>query len=254
MIAGEARRPLALVTGGCRRIGAAIAAALAGAGYDLALHSGHACDPEPPLAEAAARAGASTWTLIADLADAAALAGLLPEVSRRCGRAPSLLVNNASLFGEDRPETVTHAGLLDHYAVNCAAPVLLARDAAAAGAALVVNILDQRVAAPHGDQFAYTLGKCALAAATPILARELAPATRVCAVAPGLTLPTPDYGDGGMADAARLMPLERLPNPAGVATAVLYLAGADAVTGQTIFVDGGAHLRHYPRDFIHLLD
>lgn len=247
-----AGRPLALVTGGCRRIGAAIAAALARSGHDLALHSGHACDPEPALTAAIDGAGAAATLFIADLADPAALDGLLPEVERRCGRAPALLVNNAARFAEDRPETVTHASLMAHYAVNCVAPVLLARDCAARGAGLVINILDQRIAAPHGDQFAYTLGKMALAAATTILARELAPATRVCGVAPGLTLPTPDYGDGEMAAAARHMPLERLPDPDAVADAVLYLIGAASVTGQVMFVDGGAHLRQYPRDFVYL--
>lgn len=249
-----APRPLALVTGGCRRIGAAIAARLAAEGYDLALHAAARAEPEPALAEAIARAGADARPVVADLADAGAVAALVGEVEAAFGRAPALLVNNASRFGEDRPETVEAASLLGHYMVNCAAPVVLARDVAAraAGDALVVNILDQRIAAPHGDQFAYTLAKIALAGATEILARELAPRVRVCGVAPGLTLPTPDYGGEGMARAAGLMPLGRLADPAAIADAVAWLARATAVTGQILYVDGGAHLRHYPRDFVYL--
>jgi NAD(P)-dependent dehydrogenase (short-subunit alcohol dehydrogenase family) len=245
-------RPLALVTGGGRRIGAAIAGRLARDGWDLVLHS-HAHGPiEPALADAIAAAGATCHRLYADLADPAAVAALPDEVERIAGRAPALLVNNASHFAEDRPETVTHEALMALYAVNCAAPVLLAREAARRGAGMIVNILDQRIASPHGDQFAYTLAKLALAGATEILARELAPATRVCGVAPGLTLPTPDYGDGAMTRLAARMPLGRLSEPSGIADAVVYLARAEGVTGQVIYVDGGAHLRHYARDFVYL--
>ncbi|USI72632.1 SDR family oxidoreductase [Sphingomonas morindae] len=248
-------RPLALVTGGLRRIGAAVAARLAEAGYDLALH---AHQPGALEAEAAARlaaAGAAHHCFVADLADGAAPPELLAEVIATCGRAPRLLVNNASRFAEDRPESVTAESLHLHYAVNCVAPVLLARDVAAAAAgpgAVIVNLLDQRIAAPHGDQFAYTLAKLALAGATEILARELAPGARVCGVAPGLTLATPDYGDTGLARAAALMPLGRTPSAAAIAEAVAYLAQAESVTGQILYVDGGAHLRHYPRDFVYL--
>lgn len=251
----SAARPLALVTAGLRRVGAAIAGALADDGWDLVLHSHTPGEPEAGLAARVAAAGRAMRQVAADLADGAAVAGLIDAATEACGQVPDLLVNNASRFGDDRPESASFDALLGHYAVNCAAPVLLARDLAArrGRGAVIVNILDQRVASPPGDQFAYTLGKCALAAATPILARELAPGARVCAVAPGLTLPSDDYDAAAMARAARLMPLDRLPDPAHVADAVRWLARADAVTGQTLFVDAGAHLRHYPRDFHHLV-
>ncbi|WP_419826291.1 SDR family oxidoreductase [Sphingomonas sp.] len=247
-------RPLALVTGGCRRIGAAIAGALARDGWDLALHSHSRGAIDEALRQTIAEAGATCYRFYADFADHAAVAALLPGVEREAGRAPALLVNNASHFAEDRPETVTHEALVALYAINCAAPVLLARDCAARGGAVIVNILDQRIASPHGDQFAYTLAKLALAGATEILARELAPATRVCGVAPGLTLPTDDYAAGAMARMAARMPLGRLSDPAAIAEAVRYLARADAVTGQIVYVDGGAHLRHWDRDFVYLED
>lgn len=250
-------RPLALVTGGCRRLGAAICVALAGAGYDLAIHSSSSSSaPETGLAEEIAAAGASWHHLTADLADEAAVAGLLPEVRALCGRDPALLVNNAARFDYDSPETVTRSGLLDHYAVNSAAPVLLARALAATASrerpVAILNILDQRIAAPNADQFSYTLSKIALAEATTILARRFAPYVRVSAVAPGLTLPTADYDDARLREAAARMPLEALPRPEEIAEAVVYLARARSVTGQTLFVDGGAHLCRYPRDFLFL--
>ncbi|WBO22199.1 SDR family oxidoreductase [Sphingomonas abietis] len=246
-------RPLALVTGGCRRLGAAICVALAGAGHDIAIHSSPSSTPEAGLGARLEAAGARWFHLTADLADEAAVEGLLPAVEMACGRPPALIVNNAARFDYDSPETVSMAALIDHYAVNCAAPLILARALAATGGpAAIVNILDQRIAAPHGDQFSYTLSKLALAEATTILARQFAPHIRVSAVAPGLTLPTADYDEARMRDAAALMPLDLLPEPAEIADAVVYLAGARAVTGQILFVDGGAHLRHYPRDFLYL--
>jgi NAD(P)-dependent dehydrogenase (short-subunit alcohol dehydrogenase family) len=167
----------------------------------------------------------------------------MADVTAHFGRAPDLLVNSAALFGQDRPETVTSQDLMRHYAVNCAAPVLLTRAFAAApvkpGRA-VVNILDQRLANPHGDQLAYTLSKQALAGFTQIAARELAGrGIRVNAVAPGLTLATDDYDGGKMERLAGMMPLGLLPAPGQIGQAVLYLASATAVTGQVIAVDGG---------------
>ncbi len=249
-------RPLALVTGGCRRLGAAICVALAGAGYDIALHSSPDSAPEPGLGERLETAGAAWHHVTADLADADAVAGLLPAVETACGRMPALLVNSAARFDFDTPETVTQAGLLDHYAVNTAAPVLLAQAMAATAGpdrpVAIVNILDQRIAAPNADQFGYTLSKLALAEATAILARRFAPHVRVCGVAPGLTLPTADYDEALMAKAAKLMPLALLAEPDEIADAVVYLAKARAIGGQVLFVDGGAHLCRYARDFLFL--
>ena len=95
-------RPLALVTGGCRRLGAGVAAALAHAGYDLALHGSHDADPEPALATVLAETGAAWHGFVADFTDPAAAPRLFAEVVAQCGRAPDLLVNGASVFGQDR--------------------------------------------------------------------------------------------------------------------------------------------------------
>jgi NAD(P)-dependent dehydrogenase (short-subunit alcohol dehydrogenase family) len=170
------------------------------------------------------------------------------------GRAPTLLVNCAALFREDTILSVTGAMLEEHMAVNLAAPVLLTRALAdlTSEAAAVVHILDQRVINPVPDQLSYTLSKQALHAAVRTLARSLAPRIRVNAVAPGLTLPTPDYSAAQWARLTALMPLERLAAPEEIAEAVLFLAQARAVTGQTIFVDGGAHLESFARDFVYL--
>jgi NAD(P)-dependent dehydrogenase (short-subunit alcohol dehydrogenase family) len=250
----DAARPLALVTGGWRRIGAAIARALAGAGWDLALHAHSEATFDPAFVAELEGLGAAVYPLAADLADADAVTRLPFEAMTLAGRAPTLLVNCAALFREDSIATVTASMLDEHLAVNLAAPVLLTRALAdlTQAEAAVVHILDQRVINPVPDQLSYTLSKQALHAAVRTLARSLAPRIRVNAVAPGLTLPTPDYSEAQWARLTAMMPLERLASPDEIAGAVLFLAGARAVTGQTIFVDGGAHLESFARDFVYL--
>ena len=251
-------RPLALVTGGCRRIGAAIAAALARRGYALALHGGHDAQPEPMLAGVLVTHATEWHGFVAAFDDPETAIRLHAEVVERFGRAPDLLINNASRFGQDRLDDITAADLAIHHAINCAAPTLLIQAFAAAatrrapGERSVVNILDQRIDQPHGDQLAYTLSKLALAGLTRIAARTLAPNIRVNAVAPGLTIATPDYDDAQVARLGGRMPLQRLSTPDEIGEAVCWLAGARSVTGQVLYVDGGARLESFPQDFMHL--
>lgn len=245
-------RPLALITGSFRRLGGHIATRLVQAGYDVALHASHPGEPDAAVVAAIAAAGAEHHCFAADLADADAARALIPAVAARFGRGVSLLVNNASCFRADDAGYPTSESLTAHYAVNAAAPFVLATMLAGQGGSAVVNILDQRIAHPHRDQLAYTLSKQALAEATRTLALALAPRVRVNGVAPGLTLATDDYSPEQVDRLAALMPLGRLPDVDQVADAVLFLAGADASTGQIMFVDGGAGLVSFDRDFVHL--
>lgn len=234
---------LALVTGGTRRVGAAIAARLQADGWTLALHAHDHPEPE----------GVEGRVFTADLADAAAARRLVGEVGDAFGVAPSLLVNSAALFADDGFGSIDVELAVRHYRINTLAPALLTEAMATAGGEgdrSVVNIIDQRIAHPHGDQLGYTLSKCALAGLTRAAARTLAPALRVNAVAPGLTLPTQDYSDDQMARLAGMMPLGRLSSPQGIADAVTYLAGAQEVTGQILFVDGGAGMVAWEHDFL----
>lgn len=249
--------PVALITGGHRRLGGHIALALGKAGYRLALHGSHDCALEGWLADALAAADVKWAGFIADFSQPERATALMREVTTHFGHAPDVLVNSAALFGQDRLEDVTAEDLMRHYAVNAAAPVMLAQAFAAtqspANGRCIVNILDQRLNHPHGDQLAYTLSKQALAGFTQIAAGEMArQGIRVNAVAPGLTLATDAYDAERMERLENMMPLRRLPQPEDIAEAVLYLARARSVTGQVIAVDGGAQLRSYARDFMHL--
>lgn len=246
---------LALVTGGLHRVGAAISARLAREGYALAIHKRSPGEADPVLADALAETGALAYRFAADLSNPAEVDALIPAVIEKFGRAPDLLVNNAALFAEGEWTDLSAAALAEMMQVNVSAPVMLAKALVAASEdtrPAIVNIVDQRVAHPVPDQIAYSLSKSALWQATATLAVAFAGRARVNAVAPGLTMATGDYSVAQVERLAKLMPLGALPTPAQIADAVVYLARAEAVTGQTIFVDGGAHLAPMARDFVAL--
>lgn len=247
---------LALVTGGLHRVGAAISARLAREGYALAIHKRSPGDADAVLADALAETGAISHRFAADLSNSAEVDTLIPAVIEKFGRAPDLLVNNAALFAEGEWTDLSTAALADMMQVNLSAPVMLAKALVAASGAdkrpAIVNIVDQRVAHPVPDQIAYSLSKSALWQATATLAVAFGARARVNAVAPGLTMATDDYSAVQVERLAARMPLGALPTPGQIADAVVYLARAEAVTGQTIFVDGGAHLAPMGRDFVAL--
>jgi pteridine reductase len=249
-------RPLALVTGGVRRLGAVIAARLAEAGYDLALSSHSDGTLEPALADAIQKAGVAWRHFAVDLSEPANAAMLISEAARHFGRAPDLLVNNAAMFGQDDWQAMDAASLETHFRLNLFSPLLLAKALVETSGEktqpAIVHIIDQRVVNPNGDQLSYTLSKQALAASVRSLATAMGSRARINGVAPGLVIPTEDYDKGQMAGLASAMPLGVLPDARGVADAVAYLAGARHVSGQIIFVDGGANLKSFPRDFMHL--
>ena len=246
---------LALVTGGLHRIGAVIAARLAREGYALAIHKRSPGDADAVLMDALAETGVECRRFAADLSDRDQVDALIPAVIETFGRAPTLLVNNASHFAGGDWMLLKGWDLVEAMQVNHHAPVMLAKALVAANEdtrPAIVNILDQRVAHPVPDQLAYSLSKSALWQATATLAVAFGGRARVNAVAPGLTLATEDYTAAQVKRLAGRMPLGALPTPAQIADAVVYLARAESVTGQTIFVDGGAHLAPMGRDFVAL--
>jgi NAD(P)-dependent dehydrogenase (short-subunit alcohol dehydrogenase family) len=227
----------ALVTGGAKRLGAAIARALAADGHRIVVHYGRSAIEAEALA--AALGGVAVGC---DLADLAAVDGLIAQAGAAAGAPVDVLVNSASQFESDEaPGDPALAQRL--YRVNCQAPVRLA---CALGEGVAINLLDQKVANLNPDFFSYTLSKIALAGATEMLARKLAPRVRVNAVSPGLTLPSGDQSAGEFARAGAKNLLRRPVGAEAVAEAVAYLARARSVTGQNLFVDCGQ--RFLPRD------
>jgi len=237
-------RGVALVTGATRRLGRVLALAAARAGHDLALHY-RSDSGEAEETVAAVRAlGRQAIALPCDLADAAALPGLLAAAS---ALGPvTLLVNSASLFAGDRLETTTADLIDDHMAVNLTAPVLLSQAFARAlpegRRGLIVHMLDQRVWRPNPQFFSYSLSKAALWHATQTMAQALAPRIRVNAIGPGPTLPSIHQVPGEFEAEAAGTLLQQPVDPEEMGHALRYLIDAGSVTGQMIAVDSGQHL------------
>lgn len=245
---------LALVTGGLRRLGAHIAGRLAEAGYVLALHGHSDAVPEDALAKTLKDQGTQWFGFVSDFGQDGAAGKLLDAVIDHFDCAPDLLINNASVFDYDDARTLDEASLEKHLKINMMLPTVLtaslANQLSKDQRAAVVNIVDQRIRNPVGDQLSYTLSKQALAESIRTLAIACADKLRVNGVAPGLTIPTEDYDADQMKRLTDVMPLSRLPSPDDIASAVCYLAEAESVTGQTLFVDGGAHMKSFDRDFM----
>jgi NAD(P)-dependent dehydrogenase (short-subunit alcohol dehydrogenase family) len=174
----------------------------------------------------------------------------------RCGRLDAV-VNNASLFEFDDVASFSAQTLDRHWRANTMPAILLARAlhehlVARSAQGCVVNLLDQKLANPNPDYLSYTLSKAALEAANTLLAQALAPALRVCAVSPGVTLLSGPMTADEFATAHQLTPLQRSSTPADVARAVRFLLESPAITGTTLLVDGGQHLQAQPRDVLFL--
>jgi pteridine reductase len=237
-------RPIVLVTGGARRVGAVIARTLHAAGYDLALHCRHSvAEAETLAAELERQRADSTLVLQADLADPDAPAALVDALLAQAGRLDAL-VNNASAFFPTPVGGATLAQWDELFASNARAPFFLAQAAAPAlrtAHGAIVNLVDIYAERALADHPIYCMAKAALAAMTRALALDLAPEVRVNGVAPGAVL-WPGDGKPHAEQEALLgrTPLGRSGSPEDVAGAVLWLVrDAPFVTGQVLPVDGG---------------
>ena len=240
-------RPVALITGAGRRVGAVIARTLHAAGYDLALHYRHSIDDARMLAdELEQRRSGSTLLLQAELADISALPVMIEQLLAHYGRLDAL-VNNASAFYPTPLGTATAQQWNELFASNAQAPFFLSQAAIPAlreAHGGIVNMIDIYAERPLADHPLYCMAKAALAAMTRSLALDLGPDIRVNGVAPGAVMWPSDgkpYADQ-QAMLART-PLQRAGTPDDVADAVLWLLrDAPFVTGQIIRIDGGRTL------------
>ena len=245
----------ALVTGAAQRIGRSIALRLAADGWHVIVHHRDSNDAAASAVQEIAEAGGVATALHADLSDSAACVALIEDASAAT-KGLTCLINNASMFVEDRIDNVS-ASLFDQVmAVNLRAPALLSRHFAAQlpeeANGVIVNILDQKLANTNPDFLSYSLSKYGLAGMTDMLAMALGPRVRVCGVAPGLTLQSGDQTQSQFDAVHARTPLARGSSPEDVAGAVQYLVGAEAITGETILVDGGQHLVRSERDVMFL--
>jgi len=244
---------VALVTGGARRIGREIALALARDGWDLPVHYATSRDDAAQTVTDIEALGRRAIAVNRDLGVEQGVRSLLAECAHELGPV-RCVVNSASLFEFDDASSFGIDGLLRSMRINVGAPVLLAQALHASldpkDRGVVVNLLDQKLFNPNPDFLSYTLSKAALKEATVLLAQALAPRVRVVGVAPGLTMMSPGQSEEGFALAHAQTPLGRASTPEDIASAVVYLVHATAVTGTTLLVDGGQHLAPSSRDIM----
>jgi NAD(P)-dependent dehydrogenase (short-subunit alcohol dehydrogenase family) len=235
----------AVVTGGARRIGAAIVQDLAAAGFSVAIHCHRSRDDADLLAAAITRSGGTAAVIAADLADPAATGAVIARATAAIGPI-GLLVNCASIFERDAIDDFEWDVWDAHFAIHLKAPVMLARTLAQAlpeeMRALVVNVIDERVLRPNPKFFSYTLSKAALWDATRIMAQALAPRIRVNAIGPGPALPNSRQQRDDFDRQIFGLILRRGPDLGEFGAAIRYLFEAMSVTGQMIAIDGGQHL------------
>ena len=240
-------RPVVLITGAARRVGATIARTLHAAGYDLALHCRQSrTELDLLIKELELARDSSTLALQADLADTDGLPDLVNDTLDRFGRLDGL-VNNASAFYPTAMGSVTQMHWDELFASNARAPFFLAQAAASHlrdRGGSIVNLLDIYAERPLKGYPVYCMAKAAQAAMTRALAQELGPEVRVNGVAPGAVM----WPEGGSTyarkdDIIERTPLKRAGNAEDVANAVLWLLrDAQFVTGEIINVDGGRSL------------
>ncbi len=233
-----------LVTGGARRLGAAIGRRLHEAGANLVVHHHRSrAEADALVAELDERRRGSALAVAGDLHDVAGLPALVEATLARFGRL-DVLVNNASTFYPTPVGTITPAQFDDLVGTNLRAPLFLSQAAAPAlraAGGLILNMVDIHGRRPLRAHPVYSAAKAGLVMLTKSLARELGPEVRVNAIAPGPVLwPDRDLNEALKAEILAKTALKRTGSPEDIARAAYFFAvDAPYVTGQVIAVDGG---------------
>lgn len=241
-----------LVTGGARRIGAAITRALAASGWHVVIHFGSSQEE----AEALAASLPSAETVQCDLADGDASVAMIEMLADRLADWRAL-VNCAGVFEPDAATSLDPQTNVRAMQINARTPARMAQaylaHARAEGGRRVIQLTDQKLANPNPDFFSYTMSKHAVAATIPMLAMGAAmPEDRVYALAPGAILASHDQSEDETEVSHRMNLLGRKTGANEVADAALFLAQGHLASGQTLYVDSGQHLLAQPRDVIYL--
>lgn len=249
-------RPAILVTGGAKRIGAAIARGFGEAGWHVVIHYRSSAD----AAEALAASLPSAKTVRCDLADGDAAVAMVEQLAGELSDW-RVLINSASIFEPDDVTELDSATYRRVMQVNVASPIRMAQTflakARSDAGRRVIHITDQKLANPNPDFFSYTLGKHALNGSIAMLAMgsmggAARAEDRVYGLAPGAILPSHDQSEDEIERSHVLNLLQRKTGKSEIADAALFLADGALTSGQTLFVDSGQHLLHQLRDVIYL--
>ncbi|NJR13221.1 MAG: SDR family oxidoreductase [Phyllobacteriaceae bacterium] len=237
-------KPVALVTGGAKRIGAAIVQDLAAQGFAVAIHANTSHAEAEAMATHIKQDGGSAAAVFGDLTDTSRVANLVDEAASALGPV-QILVNCASVFQPDSARAPDMAHWAAHFAVHLTSPALLSArmvERLPAGLdGLIVNVIDQRVWRLTPHFYSYTLSKSALWTATQTMAMAFAPHVRVNAIGPGPTLANERQDPADFQAQVDAVPLRRAPELSEFGATVRYLWAARSVTGQMIALDSGQH-------------
>jgi NAD(P)-dependent dehydrogenase (short-subunit alcohol dehydrogenase family) len=233
------------VTGGARRIGQTLALALAEAGASVIIHYLTSETEAQATAAQVRERGADAALVRGDLAEPAFASHLVDEAATVFGPL-DILINNASIFAPNTLETTTLEDWDRNQAVNLRAPFLLSqafsRQLPAGRFGDILNLNDYRGVYPADDHFAYTISKVGMHGLTRSLALALAPQVRVNELALGAVLPPEGSTESYLHALKEEIPTHRFSKPAEVASAMMFLLNNRAITGQTVFIDGGRNL------------
>ena len=249
------------MTGAAKRLGREIALQFARQGWDVAVHYGRSEQEAKETVREIEMMGVKSQAFQADLADEAAIKKLFTGVAQQFTNL-HCLVNSASIFEYDRANSNSPLSakiLQNHMQVNLTAPILLSQlmfdfkkrnsnKESSENLPSVIQLLDQKLINLNPDYLSYTLSKAALATSVEVLALDFAPHLRVIGLAPGISLPSGDQTNDGFEKAHQMTPLGKSSTPEDVAKAAVFLAQANAITGTTLYVDGGQHLLPSSRD------
>ncbi len=244
-------RKTVLVTGGAKRLGKAIVARFAEAGWHVVIHCHHSRDAAEDLAGSLPSAEVAQC----DLAQPERAAGMIRDLAARI-EDWRCLVNNASIFTKDDVTALDPATNAQAMTVNAASPALMAQTFLAHARSMagrrVVQVTDQKLANLNPDFFSYTMSKAAADIAARMQAMASSGKDRVYTLAPGAILASHDQSEEEAERSHLRNLLGRRTGTAEIADAALFLAEGPLASGQTVFVDSGQHLLSQPRDVIYL--
>ncbi|MGE0420157.1 MAG: SDR family oxidoreductase [Acetobacteraceae bacterium] len=239
----------ALVTGGSKRLGKSIALALAGAGFDVAIHCNSSTEAAEETRAEIEGLGRRSVVLQGNLGHEPDVVRLVPDATAALGSI-GVLVNNASTFERDDWHDATRMSWDRHIEPNLRAPFVLIQhfaDALPKGReGVVINMIDMRVWSITPHFVSYTVSKFGLWALTQSMALALAPRIRVNGIGPGPALPNSRHTPEQFARQAASVPLRHGPTVEEVGRAALSILAMPSMTGQMIALDGGQHLQWAP--------
>ncbi len=232
----------ALITGGAKRIGRAVALKLAEHGFNIAIHYQSSQTEAESLRSKILDIGVGCDIFQCDFSDmdsVSTLIGRVFDVFPDC----NLLINNASLFERAHLMETTPDFFERLMTVNLKTPVFLSKSfAERCQSGQIINLLDTKIEKELTPYFVYALTKKGLRDFTRMAAKELAPNIRVNGVAPGLILPSAENDPESFERMGGKIPLKRTGNPDDIVRAVMFLVENEFITGECIHVDGGEHI------------